>query len=174
MKKTVLVINGSGGVGKDTLCDMAAARYRVCNVSSITPIKEIAALCGWDGGKEDRDRKFLAELKALTTAYSDYPTRWILEKYRAFMTGEDELMFVHIREGSEIAKFVAGTEGVAKTLLIRGGARMAAKIAAGYGNAADDSVEEYTYDYVYTNDLPLEETAQAFLAFLAQIVGEDS
>ncbi len=168
--KTVLVINGSGGVGKDTLCEMAAAHYRVCNVSSITPIKEIAKLCGWEGQKDDGSRRFLADLKALTTAYNDYPTRWILDKYREFSTSEDQIMFVHIREGSEITKFVQGTGGIAKTLLIRGGKRMAEKSAAGYGNAADDNVEDYPYDYYYTNDLPLQETERAFLAFLANIV----
>ena len=46
MKKLVMVINGRGGVGKDTLCDFAAAYFRVRNVSSITPVKELAAQCG--------------------------------------------------------------------------------------------------------------------------------
>ena len=44
MNKTVLVINGAGGVGKDTLCAMAAEKFRVENISSITPIKEIAKI----------------------------------------------------------------------------------------------------------------------------------
>ena len=53
MNKTVLVINGEGGVGKDTLCDLAAKHFKVKNISSITPIKEIAAMCGWRGEKEE-------------------------------------------------------------------------------------------------------------------------
>ena len=48
MKLTIL-INGAGGVGKDTLCHIAEARYRVRNVSSNTPIKQIAAHSGWQG-----------------------------------------------------------------------------------------------------------------------------
>ena len=40
MKKTVIVINGAGGVGKDTLCEFAEKHFKVMNVSSITPIKE--------------------------------------------------------------------------------------------------------------------------------------
>ena len=43
MKKLAIVINGAGGVGKDTLCDFAAKHYKTLNVSTITPIKEIAA-----------------------------------------------------------------------------------------------------------------------------------
>ena len=47
--KLTIVINGKGGVGKDTLCRFAAERYKTRNISSITPIKELAAACGWQG-----------------------------------------------------------------------------------------------------------------------------
>ena len=117
MKKLVIVINGSGGVGKDTLCELAAEHYKVKNVSSITPIKEIAALCGWDGKKDDKSRKFLSDLKRLCVEYNDYPTVWAREQYEDFKTGCEEIMFVHIREPEEIAKFVKATNGEAKTLL---------------------------------------------------------
>ena len=54
MSKVAIVINGPGGVGKDTLCELAARHFKVRNVSSITPIKEIAAMCGWHGEKDDK------------------------------------------------------------------------------------------------------------------------
>ena len=168
MKKLTLVINGRGGVGKDTLCDAAATRFRVMNVSSITPIKELAAICGWSGEKTDRARRFLADLKALTSAYNDYPTNWITERYRDFLAGEDEILFVHIREGEEIRKFVDATGGEAKTLLVRADRRMAAHT---YGNASDDLVESYSYDYYFDNDDAPEVAAEKFLALLASIMG---
>ena len=40
----IYVINGSGGTGKDTVCDITAKYYKVRNISSITPIVEIAKL----------------------------------------------------------------------------------------------------------------------------------
>ena len=169
MKKLTLVINGRGGVGKDTLCEAAAARYRVMNVSSITPIKQLAAACGWQGEKTDRARRFLADLKALTAAYNDYPTVWITEQYRAFLEGEDEILFVHIREGEEICKFVQATGGQAKTLLVRADRRMAAHT---YGNASDDMVENYAYDYYFDNDDAPDVAAEKFLLFLADILAE--
>ena len=62
MNKAVIVINGAGGVGKDTICDLAAKHFKVRNISSVDPIKEIATFCGWTGVKDDRARKFLHDL----------------------------------------------------------------------------------------------------------------
>lgn len=168
MKKLVFVINGRGGVGKDTLCEYAARHFRVTNLSSITPIKELAAQCGWQGEKTDRARRFLSDLKAVLAAYNDYPTLWGKERYLEFLTGEDEIMFMHIREREEIEKFIAATDGRAKTILIR----RAAVHREAYGNRSDDEVESLSYDYTYDNDLPIEEAGQGFVAFLKKIYDE--
>ena len=157
MKKTVFVINGAGGVGKDTLCNLAAKHFKVYNVSSIDPIKEIAAMTGWAGEKTDKARKFLSDLKRLTVEYNDYPTRWGKARFDEFMQSDNEIMFFHIREADQIKKYVEATDGVAKTLLVRGGTRSQARI---YGNAADDMVENYEYDYYFVNDHSLDETEQ--------------
>ena len=46
MQKHVFVINGSGGVGKDTVCNAATKFWRVQNISSITPILHVARAAG--------------------------------------------------------------------------------------------------------------------------------
>ena len=166
MKKTVIVINGAGGVGKDTLCELASKHFKVYNVSSITPIKEIASMCGWRGEKDDKARKFLSDLKRLTVEYNDYPTVWAKARYDEFLTSDNEIMFLHIREGAEIEKFVRATSGEAKALLIRGGERMT---KSHYGNASDDEVENYDYDYYFINDKSLEEAEQNFCKLLEEI-----
>ncbi len=173
MKKLVIVINGRGGVGKDTLCDLAATRYAVTNLSSITPIKELAARCGWAGEKTDKARRFLSDLKRLLIAYNDYPTTWAAAQYRTFLAGDDQILFMHIREPEEIDKFVRATHGQAKTLLIRGGRRDAQRASA-YGNPSDDGVEDYAYDYYYVNDAPLDQVREEFLAFLDRVYEKDS
>ncbi len=167
MNKTVIVINGAGGVGKDTLCDFAAKHFKTKNISSITPIKEIASRCGWSGKKDDKSRKFLADLKRLTVDYNDLPTRWALEEYKAFLSSDEQVMFVHIREPEEIEKFVRATDGAAKTLLVRGGVRMR---RTEYGNAADDEVENYVYDYYFVNDRTLLDAERDFCALLRDIL----
>ena len=166
MKKIALVINGRGGVGKDTLCDLAARHYKVYNISSVDPIKDIARSCGWDGRKDDKSRRFLSDLKALTIAYNDFPTVWAKERYLGFLESDDEIMFLHIREPEEIEKFVRATGGAAKTLLIRGGDRMT---KSNYGNVSDDGVEGYDYDYYFENDKTLEEAERNFCALLASM-----
>lgn len=167
MGKCVIVINGAGGVGKDTLCEIASGHFKVYNVSSITPIKEIAKLCGWNGEKDDKSRKFLADLKQLSIEYNNYPTKWAKNKYDEFLSSDFEIMFVHIREPEEIKKFVDETCGVAKTLLVRAQTRLN---RGAYGNYADDSVENYCYDYYYNNDGSVEDAEIGFVALMKEIM----
>ena len=61
------------------------------------------------------------------------------------------------------------TDGVAKTLLVRGGSRSR---AGAYGNAADDMVENYEYDYYFVNDRPLDETEENVKALFTDILGK--
>ena len=167
MKKLCLVINGAGGVGKDTLCNLAARHLKIRNISTITPIKDIARMAGWDGSKDDRSRKFLADLKMLSVNYNDFPTNWALGVYREFLTTDEDVLFVHIREPEEIAKFVRATDGAARALLVRGGDRMK---KSHYGNYADDSVENYSYDYYFVNDGTLADAERDFTALLQGIL----
>ena len=168
MKKIVIVINGAGGVGKDTLCDLAAKHFKVKNISSITPIKNIAKECGWGGEKDDKARKFLSDLKRTLVEYNDYPTTWAIGEYNEFLTSDEEVMFVHIREAQEIEKFVRGTNGAAKTLLVRGGERMK---KTAYGNTSDDLVEAYDYDFYYVNEKALDVAEREFCELINGIIG---
>ena len=167
MNKVTIVINGAGGVGKDTLCELAAKRFKTKNISSITPIKEIATLCGWDGTKDNKARKFLSDLKKLCVEFNDYPTLWAKREYDEFLLSDSEIMFVHIREPEEIKKFVDATGGAARTLLVRGGKRMSGEK---YGNASDDGVENYSYDFYFMNDSTIEDAERNFIQLLLKIV----
>ncbi len=170
MQKTVIIINGKGGVGKDTLCACAARHYKVRNISSVDPIKEIAARYGdWNGQKDARSRKFLADLKQLFTDYNDLPFRYQCRQYEEFMQTDDELMFVHIREGKEIAKLAEWIPTACVTLLVKRGQENGK-----WGNASDDNVEDYPYDQIYRNEKPLEEMDADFCAFLQSFLEKEA
>lgn len=171
MSKLVMVINGRGGVGKDAMCEALAEKFKVINRSSVDPIKEIAARYGWQGEKTPKARKFLADLKQVFVEYNDLPTEYLVAQYKAFMSSDAEIFCAHIREASEIDKFIARIPTKRITLLVR---RPDPNGAVPYGNAADDEVEHYAYDHIFDNVLPLEESGKAFCDLIQGILDEDA
>lgn len=171
MKKLVVIINGNGGVGKDTLCDFAKEVFTVRNISAITPIKEIASQHGWNGEKDAKARKLLADLKAAFVAYNDLPFLYIKEEYHSFLENEKEhIMFVHIREAEEIDKVKNYVTIPCITLLIT----RDQKKDQCWGNPSDDNVACYEYDYQYSNDKALEEAKTDFTEFLKKVFAEQT
>ena len=168
--KLTIVINGRGGVGKDTLCDFASQFYRVRNISSVDPIKAIARQHGWNGEKDLKSRKFLSDLKRVFTEYSDLPNHYMMEQHGKFLATDEQILFVHIRESDQIASFVKLMEGyTVLTLLVR---RDEGTPVGRYGNVSDDDVESYPYDYYYDNNAPLEETPALFATLIAKMAKE--
>ena len=160
MTKQVFIINGSGGVGKDTVCSAAAQSWKVQNISSITPILQVAKAAGWDGTKTPAARRFLSQLKADCTEFN--------EQLQIFAENDAELLFVHIREPEEIERF-RQTAGVnCKTILVR---RPTLEQARGQlGNRSDDGVAAYAYDAEFLNDGSLEELPAKVHDFLQALI----
>ena len=71
-EKVKIIINGCGGVGKDTFVDYCRIFANITNISSVDKIKEAAKILGWNGGKAEEDRKFLSDLKLLSTGYNNF------------------------------------------------------------------------------------------------------
>lgn len=163
--KKIIIINGEGGVGKDMLCDITKKYYKTENVSSIEPIKHIAKQIGWNGIKDDKSRKFLSELKRISIEYNNYPTCYLLEKVLNFLEGEKEILFVQIREPSEIKKFKSTVKQkfnvICDTLLIKRGDK-----SKKWENSSDDNIKNYDYDNIYINNLPVNQVEQDFILFL--------
>lgn len=166
--KVVIIINGKGGVGKDTVCDITAKHYNVQNVSAITPIKNIAKLGGWNGEKDEKARKLLSDLKRIFIEYNDLPSTYLLDEFNKFMNDDEaEILFMHIREGSEIDKIKKLIACPCVTLLIE----RPSITSIIFGNASDDEVTNYIYDYIYMNDSPnLEALSYDFINFLRRIL----
>lgn len=147
MNKQVFIINGSGGVGKDTFVSLVAKVFdqSIMNFSSVDKVKEIARIIGWTGSKTEKDRKFLSDLKLLCTNYNNMPFNSMSEKVKEFTKSNAEVLFLHIREPEEIEK--AKVAFGAKTVLIK---RDAVKQIT--SNMADGNVFNYQYDIVVNND----------------------
>lgn len=164
MRKTVIIINGKGGSGKDTLCDFISKHYPTRKISSITPILSIAKAGNWNGEKDDKSRKLLSDLKYLFSNYNDLSLNYLKSQTEEFLLTSDEILFIHMREPEEISKYLKyATEKqlTCKTLLIKRD-ELEQKV---YGNDADDMVNYYPYDAIYYNNLPLSVAEQDFLTF---------
>ena len=66
MKKQIIILNGTGGSGKDTFISLCLKYASCMSISSVDKVYEAASLLGWTGTKTDKDRKFLADLKGKT------------------------------------------------------------------------------------------------------------
>ncbi len=166
MTKQIIIINGTGGSGKDTFVDFCAKYAKVMNFSSIDKVKEIAKLIGWNGQKTDKDRKFLSDLKKLTTDYNDMAFRSIIGACTQFENSDNEILFIHIREPEEIQRAVNTLK--AKSLLLK-----RVGLANISTNSSDANVDNYPYDYLIENTT-LEELEHKALNFVNEIKNTSS
>lgn len=165
MKKTIVIINGTGGSGKDTFVEFVSKYTSVINFSSVDKVKEIAKLIGWNGGKTEKDRKFLSDLKSLTAEYNDMPFRSMAEVVDKFRETDDEILFLHIREPENIERAV--NEFGAKSLLVK---RIGLENIS--SNYSDANVDNYDYDYRIENDT-LEQLEKDAILFIEKLRGNE-
>lgn len=175
MNKQIFIINGSGGVGKDTFVELVSVElndllkrfHTVENFSSVDKVKEIAREIGWNGKKSEKDRKFLSDLKILTSEYCDMPFDSMKRKVSEFIKDEESiLLFLHIREPEEITRAVK--EFSAKTILI---VRNSVKHIT--SNMADGNVFNYNYDFVINNSGTKEELNSKAKEFIQEVIDNE-
>lgn len=173
MKKQVFIINGSGGVGKDTFVNLIINNFlSVCftpvvNYSSVDKVKEVAKKIGWDGkSKTEKDRKLLSDLKLLCTKYNDMPFNSMDEKVYSFNKSDSVMLFLHIREPEEIER--AKNAFSAKTILVK---RNSIKHIT--SNMADENVYNYTYDIVINNNGTKDELEIKAIKFIEDFINDN-
>lgn len=160
MNKQIIIINGQGGVGKDTICDIVKKHYGVKIVSSIDMIKAIAIYGGWDKQKDLKGRKLLSDLKLAFSEYNDLPFKQMTHEIKIFKNFRNEqILFIHVREPEEIKKLVSEYPEIKTLLITRGESQL------NFGNMADDNVENYDYDFVFENNGELENLENDFMCF---------
>ena len=165
VRKTVLIVNGKPRAGKDTFVELLSYMIPVYKYSIIEKVKCIALDCGWKGGKEEKDRKFLYELKKLTDEYSDMSFIDVYEKIEAFAKDEiKEVLFaVDIRdpEDIEMMKDLTG----AFTVFIEN-----ENVPEITSNPADANVANYEYDFVIKNNGTMDDYKREVYNFLMALL----
>ena len=164
MDKLVFIVNGKPRAGKDTFAMILNRYMDVYKYSAVTKVKEIATLCGWDGQKEERDRKFLHELKMLTSEYSDMSYQDVVNEIEKYRNGEIEadVFVVDVREPEDIKRLVEEVGAI--TVFIEND-----NVPAITSNAADANVENFEYDFVIPNNGTMkefEDEIKLFMEFL--------
>ena len=160
MKKRIVIINGVGGSGKDTFVELCAKHANVINISSVDKVKEAAkVLVGWNGEKDEKSRKLLVDLKKISIEYNDYPTAYMLEEHKKFLKSDATILFIHIREITEIEKLKKILK--AETVLL-----INPRVPKITSNTSDANVENYVYDREIQNIGTLDDLEQKAIAFV--------
>lgn len=106
--KYIIIMNGKPESGKTTFENMCRdylndIEYAHCHIiSTIDPIKDIYKKLGWNGKKTDKARKELSILKKMWIDNCNGPTKYITNYIFELNRREDHVVFVDIREESEI------------------------------------------------------------------------
>lgn len=163
--KKIFVQNSVGGSGKDTWASLLNKYIPTLKYSIVDLSKEAAKVLGWDGGKTEKDRKFLSDVMDLSTEYNDAPFKDVLSIVTDFKNNllEYDVLIIDMRDPKDIARSVE-TFG-AETILIRN-----PNVRKIVSNHADANVENYKYDYIIENDGTLEQLERVAKLFICDVI----
>lgn len=152
--KYIFIINGKPRSGKDTFVNILrdTSNYPVFEYSIVSRIKEIAPVFGWNGKKDFKGRKLLADLVDVADNYNDFCFNSVIEKEEVISQVKDIFIYcIHSRRPKDIKKFVQHyTKDNYKviTIFIQRDSISNKKES----NTADSDVLDYTYDYYIENN----------------------
>lgn len=165
--KYVIIVNGKPGSGKTTFQNMCRECLEIdesaCfhSISSIDYIKDLYKKLGWNGVKTDRSRKDLSTLKQMWINNCNGPLKQLFDYVTNLSCNEDHMIFVDVREESEIIKYVEtfkpliDVDIVCTTVFVQ----RADSDFEEFGNKSDDNVGKNMslYKYVVTNNYTLDD-----------------
>lgn len=164
--KPIIILNGKPRSGKDTFAEYLNKITRVEKYSIVDKVKEIATQCGWDGSKEERDRKFLCDVKIMTELYNDMPFNSVIEKVKEFNEDDSKsVLLVDMREPRDIAR--AKRELGAYAIFIDND-----RVPEIKSNVADGTINNFNYDYRIDNNGTLEDLDKEVQRFWAYFINK--
>ena len=187
MKIYVVCVNGEPQSGKtsfETLCQSQLDSSLI--YSSITPIKALATVFGWDGySKEEPDRRMLSNLKQTVddwyrernkVPYTVTMTYEAIRKYvldyscPLFYRNEEDgkvVAFVDVREPRDLDYFKKKFN--ATTVIVK----REPKELKNWGNYSDNGVYNYEYDVRILNYTTVEDLSRIAHLFLSHLLETD-
>ena len=200
--KKVIIINGSGGVGKDAFAKRAIEEtvnvkmikykyiisvknenciypenfYKINNISTIDCVKNIAKMFDWNGEKSEKDRKMLSDLKDLLTEYNDFPFKRITT-YIANWLRYDNLSSNDTCDCSFLFVHCREPKEIdrIKNQFPNDTFTLLVqnpKVAKVTSNHADREVENYNYDFTVVNDSDLRALRKVAIDFYKKIFNQ--
>lgn len=160
-KKFIVILNGTGGSGKNTFADFVDELTPTEHISMVDCVKNYVLKMGLTSPtKNEAYRRFLSDIKLALETYDDIPYKNVKQKIREFyaLSNDNEILFIDSREPTDIERF----RREVKTFVVLVHNPRIADITS---NMADTSVYETSYDYIVENDgdlSKLRESAKTF------------
>jgi hypothetical protein len=166
--KKVFILNGVGTSGKGKFAEYVQKYIPGFKYSIADLPKEAAEILGWDGGKTEKDRRFLSDIIDLATEYNDSPYNDVKSLVIDFYKDDFDInvLLIDMRDPKDIARAVKDFN--AETILIRN-----PNVDNIDSNHADRDVENYDYDYIIENDGTLEQLEKVAKIFVHDIIYEN-
>ena len=181
--KYVVIVNGKPGSGKTTFqrycinyLDETDLAYGYIH-SSIAYIKDIYMQLGWDGKKTEKARKDLSILKKMWIDTCNGPLKHIVDYMVKLDDDNDHVVFVDVREESEIIKFKETFDAlnpigiVCTTVFIDRNDNVGIE----YGNKSDDNIGQNMslYEHTIHNDRSIAHLNHYAEEFMKQLLEEE-
>lgn len=165
--KKIFILNGAARSGKDKFVELVNQYALSMHYSYVLNSKKAAIeYFGWDGGKTEKDRKFLADLNTLSSEYNDYPfqdVKSLVEDFNSGYLENVQFLFIDAREISAIDRMKQ--EFHAETIFVS--RKGAAPVTSNHADM--DAQTKYDYDYYIKNDGGIEELEKIAKAFVNDV-----
>lgn len=169
----ILIINGFKQSGKNTFVTLLRkiTQTHILEYGMADRIKNLATIFGWDGEKDAKGRKLLADLIDVTGEYNDFPFNSVVD----YLPEKEKncIYCIHSRRSVDIQKFVdyyKGKEGYEIYTIFIERDNMSDQLES---NTADSGVQDYLYDYYIDNNESLEEFKDNIEIFYKEVLKDE-
>ena len=169
--KEILIINGMGGVGKDTFVNCLKNYAKVMHISIVDIVKSAATNLGWNGEKDEKSRRFLSDLKVAIDRYNDANYEYVKTVVEQFKTDAllegYEILCIDMREKEQVYK-AKKDFGARSVLVVRDSVKNITS------NIADAGVFSMDYDVVIKNNSTIDDLNKAAGQFVSDLRAANS